>query len=64
MRLAFDGGDAVPVSLAGGGHVNMAAYEQISHSLAGKDYRYYVNRTVTPDQCPTELYPLLWNWLD
>lgn len=33
-------------------------------SLNYVDYKFYVNRTVTPELCPAELYEHIWNWLN
>jgi hypothetical protein len=34
----------------------------VKDALRGKNYRYFVNSTVTPDACPHEIYRLLWDW--
>ncbi len=34
-----------------------------AHHYDWRDYKFYVNRTVTPEYCPSELYGHIWNWL-
>jgi hypothetical protein len=62
LTLLLTDGEALPIGLVDRGRILMQDYEQIRKSLEGEKYRYYVNSTVNPESCPSELYPLLWYW--
>jgi hypothetical protein len=62
LTLSFRDGEEIPLGLVDGGRILMQDYDQLRKVLKGKSYDYYVNSTVNTSLCPTELYPLLWNW--
>jgi hypothetical protein len=59
LGLQFDDGLELPFGLANGAQPLVNNYWMIKESLAGVDYRYILDSTVTPDACPSALYPLL-----
>ena len=62
LTLLFTDGREIPFGLVDGGQILLQDYAKIREVLLGKNYDYYVNSTVNQNLCPSEFYPLLWNW--
>jgi hypothetical protein len=62
VNLELEGGIELPVNLRANDGTVSLNYRMVKNALIGKIYHYYVNATVTPTECPSDLYPLLWNW--
>jgi hypothetical protein len=62
VNLELEGNIELPVNLRADNGTVSPNYRMVKAALTGKTYQYYVNATVTPTACPSNLYPLLWNW--
>jgi hypothetical protein len=62
IRLAFKDGETLVLGLTLHDQILTEEYKSLKKSLGAVDYQYYVNSSVTPDACPSGLFPLLWYW--
>jgi hypothetical protein len=62
LGLTFGDGQEVPFGLVNGSQILMTDYDKVRTLLKSLNYRYQISSSVTPDQCPPELYPLFRNW--
>lgn len=59
IKISFDDGEQIPFGLFDGPQFLSEDYQMLRRALDNTTYRYETDSSVTPDSCPSSVYPLL-----